>query len=318
MSTAHVISASLQGLKEQGRDRRSPERTPQRDHIAQLFAASHIHFSALLFATAVILLLIVGWQSRLDRYITPETGIGYWLGIVGAAMMVSLLIYPLRKRYRALHWLGPVRYWFRIHKMLGILGPVFILFHCNFSLGAINSNFSLVCMLLVTLSGLIGRYFYTRIHFGLYGSRVVLEQLMEDRQFAQKHLNAVFRIVPQLRQRLEAFESSALAPAQGLVHSAARLLSMIVHTRVTQLRGRRLILKALSNPAYTSRLGRRERRLLYREGCRYLAVFLDTVRKVAETSFYERLFSFWHVLHVPLFLLMLLTVIFHVMAVHIY
>jgi hypothetical protein len=45
---------------------------------------------------------------------------------------------------------------------------------------------------------------------------------------------------------------------------------------------------------------------------------LQAARQVAQFHLFERLFSLWHVLHFPLFLMMILTAILHVIAVHMY
>jgi hypothetical protein len=39
---------------------------------------------------------------------------------------------------------------------------------------------------------------------------------------------------------------------------------------------------------------------------------------VAHFTLYERMFSFWHVLHFPLFLMMVISALVHVLAVHMY
>ena len=112
-----------------------------------------------------------------ERYITPNRGIGYALGIIGGSMMLLLLLYSARKRFRWLKFLGPTVGWFRFHMVLGVLGPLCILYHSNFGLGATNSNVALFSMLTVAGSGLIGRYIYSRIHHGLYGSKATLSEL---------------------------------------------------------------------------------------------------------------------------------------------
>ena len=61
--------------------------------------------------------------------------------------------------------------------VLGVVGPILVLFHANFHLGATNSNVALICMLLVAGSGVIGRYIYTRMHAHLDGSEDTLEEL---------------------------------------------------------------------------------------------------------------------------------------------
>ncbi|HET8709864.1 MAG TPA: hypothetical protein VFM32_00705, partial [Spongiibacteraceae bacterium] len=112
------------------------------------------------FAVAVLAALVYGWQHRDEYYLTAEHGIGYALGIIGGSMMLLLLLYPLRKRLSFMgRWL-PLRHWFRTHMILGVIGPLCILYHCNFHLGAANSNIALLCMGLMVGSGLIGRYIY--------------------------------------------------------------------------------------------------------------------------------------------------------------
>ena len=46
--------------------------------------------------------------------------------------------------------------------------------------------------------------------------------------------------------------------------------------------------------------------------------YLRSVLRVSQFSAYERVFALWHVLHVPFVYLLLVTAIFHVIAVHAY
>lgn len=45
---------------------------------------------------------------------------------------------------------------------------------------------------------------------------------------------------------------------------------------------------------------------------------LASVQRLAQLAVFERLFSLWHVLHVPLFWLLVASAIAHVVAVHMY
>src|ERR1700739_1981528 len=54
----------------------------------------------------VSLLLIFGWSAPTERSITPSRGVGYALGILGASLMLVLLAYSLRKRWKRLEFLG--------------------------------------------------------------------------------------------------------------------------------------------------------------------------------------------------------------------
>jgi len=51
---------------------------------------------------------------------------------------------------------------------------------------------------------------------------------------------------------------------------------------------------------------------------RWIRVYLETLNRINDFGFYSRVFSLWHVLHLPLFFLLLVAGAFHVFAVHAY
>lgn len=273
--------------------------------------------SALLLAAGTVILLYLGWQWRDAGYITAERGLGYALGIVGGVLMALLLLYPLRKKQVFLFRWGPIRHWFRLHMLFGVLGPLTILFHSSFKLGAINSNVALFSMLLVAGSGVIGRYIYTRIHYGLYGARASLSGLQERVRAAQGGFANLFRSVPEAADTLARLESWLLQERAGLV----RLLTFPwVMLRCWYARRRivRLMHRKLMRHGAQSDWSREKTRRAQRVAARFVAGYIENLRRVAEIGAYERLFSWWHVLHFPLFLMMLLAGIVHVVAVHMY
>lgn len=116
-----------------------------------------------IIAAIAILLLIIGFFAPLDDYLTPKSGLGLGLGIFGvSAMLIAVLGYSIPKRVRFLRNLNIVNQVFAIHKILGIFGPIAILYHCRFHLGVQNSNIALYSMLAVVSAGLIGRYLFMR------------------------------------------------------------------------------------------------------------------------------------------------------------
>jgi hypothetical protein len=108
--------------------------------------------------------IVFGWTHRDRTDLVAYEGVGYALGVVGLGMMSLLLLYSLRKHWRPLQHAGPAPLWLQIHMALGLLGPTAILLHANFRLGSLNSRAALVCMTTVSLSGVVGRFLYTRIH----------------------------------------------------------------------------------------------------------------------------------------------------------
>ncbi|MEK6775973.1 MAG: pyridine nucleotide-disulfide oxidoreductase [bacterium] len=283
-----------------------------------LHAAPTARVSGFIFFLAVVLSLVLGWRMRDQEYLTSESGPGYALGIAGSVMMLLLLLYPLRKKMRFMQNWGPAKYWFQSHMVLGILGPAFILFHCNFHMGSMNSNVVLFSMLMVAGSGLVGRYFYTKIHYGLYGKQITLMDLQKEMEIKRSSLGYIFGYAPDLKHQLLQFESSALTPPSGLIHSVVRILTIGIWTRWMQFSLRWGLRRALKVVAKRAGWPAREKRRQGRIARGRISAHLGMVLKITRFCFFERLFSLWHVFHLPLFILLIIAGVVHVLAVHMY
>src|ERR1019366_3013498 len=124
-----------------------------------------------------VALAVAGWRIHQGGVYTSAKGIGYALGLCGGLLILALLAYPVRKRIRLMHNLGPLKYWFRLHMVGGVLGPLLVVFHSTFHVRSFNAAVALCSMLLVAGSGLAVRFLYRKIHHGLYGSRATLQEL---------------------------------------------------------------------------------------------------------------------------------------------
>jgi len=268
------------------------------------------------------LLLLAGWISRDQRYLVAESGIGYWFGIIGGSMMLILLIYPLRKRFRRWAVIGSVKSWFRIHMILGLAGPVIIIFHSGFKLGSFNSSVAFFCMLTVALSGLVGRKLYEGIHHGLYGSKVRFEEFYSGDKLASMLLR---RTGVDRRQQ----EDGALPGGER------RLGSRRADTNDSSIADEyEEIEEKLTNQhtginrslgfyrSMNSRIGKLRRQIaksdLNREGKKLIYLRLKDLRSICSLGTREILFSYWHILHLPLFIMLILSGLVHVAAVHLY
>ena len=267
---------------------------------------------------SVIVVLYLGWLRRDDNYLTAENGTGYFLGIIGGSLMLALLLYPLSKRIKLLSRWIPVRYWFGIHMAFGILGPAMVVLHANFQLGSINSSIALFSMLLVAGSGLIGRYIYTHIHHGLYGARITLRELKTETESNHMGLLELYgrdepgsqRSEP-LKRLLNEMEQKALQPYSGLVTNLAHVIELAINAQKTK----RQVMKLLNEgfEADTEQPLPDSKQALESVNRYTLAL-----RRAAAFKLYERLFSLWHILHLPLFIMMIITAVIHIFAVHLY
>ncbi|MEJ2257622.1 MAG: hypothetical protein P8X98_11575 [Woeseiaceae bacterium] len=264
------------------------------------------------------LLITFGWLIRDYNLIDPEHGVGYWLGITGGTLMVLLLLYPLRKRVRMLHALGPTRIWFRMHMVFGLVGPLLILYHSNFHLGSFNSRVAFYSMLLVSGSGIIGRHFYAGIHRGLYGRKTSLKELQQELAESIDNSHGLARIMPQLVARLERnaadLQDHAIRKTIGIRRSL-RWTFTHFYERIALLW---VAHRELSAAAAASPVIARDRKKIRRAATRYIRDFTVLTGRVAQFSLYERLFALWHVLHLPIFFLMVLSAFVHIFAVHVY
>jgi hypothetical protein len=262
--------------------------------------------------------IYAGWKLRHREYFNAESGTGYLLGILGSLMMLVLLLYPMRKRLRFMAGWGPIRYWFRIHMMLGVLGPICILYHANFSLGSTNSSVALFSMLLVAGSGLIGRYLYVQIHHGLYGRRISLKELTSELEEEKGELARTVGFTPNVRQQLVHYANLVLSNSRGFLFSIGGFFFMRLRTRWAFRRMRGPLKQSLKQEAQRNGWSSR----VYRQNLRNARLeawhFLRQVRKVAEFNVYERLFALWHLFHLPLMVMMMIAGVFHVIAVHAY
>ena len=264
------------------------------------------------------LLIIAGYLLRNFGLISPENGLGYWLGIVGGSLMLALLLYPLRKRLRILHFLGPTKQWFRMHMAFGLIGPLLILYHCNFQIGSINSQVALYCMLLVAGSGIIGRHFYARIHRGLYGKKTSLRELQTDLSASAEKSHGLATLMPNLVARLDGMEKELQGCKVTQSIGIGRSLKWTFTHYITHIS---LLLTArheLKVAAQNSSVVARDHKRLYKTASKFIGDYMSLVGRVAQFSFYERLFALWHILHLPIFLLMIISALFHVLAVHMY
>lgn len=254
-------------------------------------------------ATAWMLLVVAGgWDYygtplRVRAYnpahpmLRPSGWLGHSLGMAGLLMMTVPVIYSVRKKWKRLARLGQMRHWLNVHIFCGIFGPVLVTFHAAMKFNGLISV-AYWSMVLVVLSGFVGRYLYVRMPRTIRGVEMGYEEIVGRANQLREELAAI-GLSPTLAQPLV---PDAAAPAGGALSSLAEPLS--------QARARRRARRALLRAGAPADLVRdavslsRERSFLLRR-LRYL----ERTRK---------LFAMWHVFHQPLVYVMFLIAALHV------
>ena len=291
----------------------SPAFTKNKISIASYFARHASKF----FYFFIFLVILYGWTQRTYSNLSPETGLGYYLGIVGGTLMLLLLLYPLRKKVRFLHSFGLVKYWFKMHMLFGVLGPVAILYHANFGLGSVNSNIAMFSMIIVASSGLVGRYLYAKIHHGLYGRKANLQELRDSLMISKGQLGKHFTLSKQAALLIKNAEKRTLRKRNIII---ATLLWPLINfnTGLTKFRLKRIFKRDFANSISNNKKDKKVVKTLSNQASMEINAYLDGLYNIFGFKIFESLFSLWHILHLPLFFMLVVTGILHVVVVHSY
>lgn len=285
--------------------------TMSADRLATAAAATLPNVIAVGMAIAVI----GGYQNRSHLGIRPDYGLGYWLGIAGATMMLVLLAYPFRKRFgKAIP--GSVGFWFRFHMLLGLLGPLAILYHARFRYDALNSGVALAAMLIVAGSGIVGRYFHRHLYRGYRLQHIEASELADTVLAARTAVRE--DADDSVLAELASFAARASDIRGSLPVTIAKALSLTLTMRARKRPLLRGIQDHLTQVAVERRWSSAELKRHRRDAVRHLDGYFQAVRRAATYGAFERLFALWHHLHLPLFGFLVLAAITHVVAVHLY
>ena len=254
----------------------------------------------------------VAYKVATGKYYTPRSSFGFYLGVVGSVMMLLMLAYPLRKHVGFMRRWGALKNWFRLHMIMGIVGPTLVLFHSTFHLRSTNATVALFSMLGVVISGIIGRFIYTKIHYGLYGRRATLEKIQAEFAGHSNDAKSRLHFAPRVEQWLQSFERDSKQLDRSFTSHLFSPFTVGSKRIILAFRcGRELrrILKTERHPEFHGGAS---------EAIQLASTYLRECQRVAQFSTFERFFSLWHVLHVPLIYILAACTIFHIVATYMY
>jgi hypothetical protein len=237
-------------------------------------------------------------RHPLHVWLKPSGPVGQTAGIVTFAMFVFMWLYPLRKKLRRLAFTGSLGRWLDVHIACGLLIPFVGAVHAGWRFqGLIGLGY--VAMLLVSASGVVGKYLYSRIPRSRSGVELGLEQAEARRRALLAEIARASGLDPDEIERV-------LSPgdARGFT-GLARAVTDLLAGDVARWRAVRRLRHELRNLDPSSireivRLARREMALA------------QQLRMLAAT---HRVFRFWHVAHRPFAISAFVAVTIHVVVV---
>ncbi|MEZ4400533.1 MAG: 4Fe-4S dicluster domain-containing protein [Kofleriaceae bacterium] len=219
-------------------------------------------------------------------------------GLVGTGLMIIAAVYPMFRRIRAFRYIASNTMWFDFHLMAGTVGPLFIGLHSALRLSSWVSA-AFWSMVIVAVSGFIGRYLYTQVPELSSGRE--LEQLDHERAFARfryQHPVAMSELDRELWDHGQ--RAAHVAHRYGLVRSLGWLL----------LEDLRRPGRALARRARLTRVGitGKARRELVRRTGRLMMIGRGTV--IAPKA--NLLLNSWKKVHVPFTVLLTVFSVAHI------
>lgn len=236
----------------------------------------------------------------LHSILKPSGIIGHGLGIIGSLMMiVGVVLYMVRKRVKSFARVGAIKNWLELHIFLCSLGPVLVLFHTAFKFGGIVA-LSFWCMVAVVISGVIGRFIYVQIPRSIRGNEYSMEELkMLNQSFSEKLKNE-FNMDNSLLAKLEYFASLK-------VYKSPNLFSIIPLTIKDHLANKKILTELKTHL--------RSENISDKSINQIVAICnskLVLSRKISLLNSVQEMFRYWHIIHLPFAIVMLLIMILHV------
>ena len=225
----------------------------------------------------------------------PSGAFGHGLGILGTFLILfGVAIYIVRKRYNFMAKQLRLKYLLEFHIFLCMLGPILILFHTAFKFGGLVSV-AFWSMVAVVASGIIGRFIYIQIPRSIEGRELTLNEvkgLRSDLVETLKHSAG-------LDEKLIAFITGVDEP-DGITVMAPNFFAK-------QLRERKAI-NAIRSSLKQRNVARTDQLSIIRMVKEEFALS----RRIGRLLTMQKLFKYWHVLHLPFALIMLIVLIIHV------
>ncbi len=275
---------------------------PEKGHRLRVF------LSWMLALAVVLVIACYGWNyytlsaaqrpfSPKHQLLRPSGTIGIKLGMVGVLMFFLIYLYPLRKKWGWLGRMGNSRHWLDFHGVLGTAAPIIIAFHSTFKFGNI-AGMAFYSMLMVTLSGFVGRYLYAHIPRGLSAAELSMKEIREKEESLRKELaeqKATFGFSVDALYELPSPADVAKTPL------IASLLSMFLIDLKRPLKASLLRLREAGFGAWVfsgfGLFSTRDQKL--ERAIRLAQKQASLCQSIAFLSRTQRIFQLWHVIHRP-------------------
>ncbi|HLG31833.1 MAG TPA: hypothetical protein VI362_02250 [Ignavibacteriaceae bacterium] len=232
----------------------------------------------------------------------PSGTLGHGFGIVGSLMMIiGVATYMVRKRYRKLFSFGYLKHWLEFHIFLCTVGPILVLYHTAFKFGGIVSV-SFWSMVLVVLSGVVGRFIYVQIPRTIQGKELSIQELNNLKADAAQKVR---RVLSEDTMSLSEYEKMASPDRYKnfrLTHSIGFFIKDFFNIRK--------VMHQLNQNLMLNLIRKIEREEILKAARAEIVI----ARRIGLLRTFHKLFHYWHLAHLPFAITMFVIMLIHVLV----
>jgi hypothetical protein len=286
----------------------------------RLWIGLMVAFAALL----AVVLTVYGWDyytldqgqrpfSAKHADLKPSGKIGLRLGFLGLFLFAMVYLYPLRKRWYALGRIGKTTNWLDYHITLGLIAPVVISFHSSFKIHGF-AGMAYWTMLALTVSGLIGRYFYAQIPRSLGAAEMSLKEMQSLSAELLEGLNSQKMLSVSELSRLFRLPDSNEVQSMPILRMLIRMarLDLARPWKLWALRRRQI---GFGRSIFTLGGVLRTRNAELERAITLARRQASLAKRILFLSKTQHVFHLWHVIHRPFSLSFAIFVLIHVAVV---
>jgi len=306
-----VLQSPVSGLKASQNDRERGHRT--RLLVAWITALGLLVSLAIYGASYYFLPIEERPYSDKHALLRPSGAIGLKLGVFGTILFFIIFLYALRKVIPWLGRWGSTRHWMDFHVVAGVSAPIIIAFHAAFKFRGI-AGVAFWIMLVVALSGIIGRYLYSQIPRSMSAAELSLHDLRQQEQELTDALSGqALYSIEQLKKVLDVPSAEHIRRIGPMIALGEMItLSVRLPFQVAALRcqASSAAMKIRSIGGLFSSANPEVERvvLLVRQKS-------SLSRRMVFLSHTQRVFHLWHVIHRPFSYAFAVLAIFHIVVV---
>jgi len=235
-----------------------------------------------------------------NEILKPSGVIGHGIGILGSLMMIfGVALYMLRKRVKIFFRMGYLKHWLEFHIFLCTVGPMLVLYHTAFKFGGIVA-ISFWSMVAVVLSGVIGRFIYVQIPRTIQGNELDIKQISEMSSDISLRLSRELSKGEEIAFKIE--QLTAVDYKKNIAPGKSVLFIIKDFFKV------RSVLNQLKIEMHRLNISK----LKIKEVLKLAKSKLILSRRITMLRTMQRLFKYWHIVHLPFAITMFAIMLIHV------